>query len=773
VSARRARACLTALVLLPALALLGHALARAAHDGPRPELPCWLLPNLRVMPAPGNDACPIGAGLAVARVRQGDGSAQALERPAELQPLLAGAESLSLELREGARSRWVDVPVRRSERAARLARLAAVSVAVALLLGIPLSLVWKTASPAAAPLAVFYASVSVMLLAVVSGQDSPAMTGAALLALLVAPAAAGHLSLVFPRERRLLRDVPALRTAPYAVAAFLAPVGWTALTRDTLLWPAFVSLLAVLTTAAWLVLVISCWFALRESRAPLERARGRLVLYGSVLAPLLPAAALARGAAEIAPAAGSYLWSAAATMPLPIALAIGRYNLFDLQSDARHGIARALYFALAASVLTALLRAGGSASGAALFLLAAACVASVELLRSRTLGALEALIAPQLQRLRRVREELENALAIQKRRDQIPQLVLDALARGVPSRRACVLLHERGGALPCTQAFGVSAALSACEARSAERLLGARSLLHLAASPSPDDDADVLLERGVEAIVAIECGGARYGILLLDAPPRRAPLNGLELEFAQALAARAGIALHNARLTAERVAAERHAAAGRLALGLAHDVGKDLGWIRLLVRRLPDQVSDPERLARDAAAVGELAEGLTHAIERFVRDAAGAPHDTAPRQRFDRIVGDALRRVERIHGVGRVRLQIPPALEGVLFDVTLGRAIGNLLDNALHASAAGEAVALRASHDGAWVQIEVEDHGCGIPEHALARVLEPGFTTRAGSGGSGVGLPVALEIAEALGGALELRSGSRGTRARIRTPVPG
>jgi signal transduction histidine kinase len=52
-------------------------------------------------------------------------------------------------------------------------------------------------------------------------------------------------------------------------------------------------------------------------------------------------------------------------------------------------------------------------------------------------------------------------------------------------------------------------------------------------------------------------------------------------------------------------------------------------------------------------------------------------------------------------------------------------------------------------------------------------VLEPGFTTRADAGGSGVGLPVALEIAAMLGGALELRSGPRGTRARIRTPVPG
>jgi hypothetical protein len=770
-----ARAWLTLSVAVPPAALLALALPRAVHDGPLPELPCWVLSNLQVMPAPGGGACPIELGHTLARVQLAE--VRGLRSAADLHAALAQAGSaLRVELREGARARWVDVPVHTSERPARLARLAAAALGALLLLGTPLFLVWRSSARAAAPLAVFYGCVSLVLVTLVTGQHSASMTHVALVALVLAPAAAAHLGLVFPRERPFLREAPALVGAPYAAAGLLLPIGWIALARDSLLWPAFVSLIFGVTAGAWLVLALSCWFAVRESRSEIERARARIVLYGGALAPLAPAWLLAGDAADPGALAASYLWSAAVAMPLPIAVAIGRYNLFDLESDVRHAIARILYLALAGAVLALGLRAALAATlpGAAplapapLFVLALAGVAAIESLRGRTLGALEGLLAPRLQRLRQVREELSRALAPGKRSDEIARLLLEALRRGVDPRDAWVLLRDsERWRVAC--GFG-DAPPSAGAVREATRLVGCGSLLHLAASPSLQEDARALSEGGVEAVLAIESGGARDGLLLVGSPCRRRPLSGLELEFCASLAARAAVALHDARTTAELVAVERHAATGRAALGLAHDVGKDLGWMRLLVRRLPALVGDPERLGRDAAAIGELTDGLASAIERFVREAT-TPCPGAP-QRFDALVAEALRRVERLHGSGRVAVQVAPALAALPFDATLGRAIGNLLDNALHASAADALVRLSATRDGEWVAIEIEDHGCGIPEPALVRVLEPGFTTRADAGGSGVGLPVALEIAEALGGTLELRSNLRGTHATIRAPVP-
>ena len=53
-----------------------------------------------------------------------------------------------------------------------------------------------------------------------------------------------------------------------------------------------------------------------------------------------------------------------------------------------------------------------------------------------------------------------------------------------------------------------------------------------------------------------------------------------------------------------------------------------------------------------------------------------------------------------------------------------------------------------------------------------SKVFEAGVSTRLGDGGSGVGLTVAREIVEALGGDIQLSPGSeRGTRASVKIPV--
>ena len=105
--------------------------------------------------------------------------------------------------------------------------------------------------------------------------------------------------------------------------------------------------------------------------------------------------------------------------------------------------------------------------------------------------------------------------------------------------------------------------------------------------------------------------------------------------------------------------------------------------------------------------------------------------------------------------------------------VALGRAVGNLIDNALR-YADGARVALAT--EGVEAVIAVEDRGPGIPEERLSDVKEPfvrGEASRsADTGGAGLGLSVARAVAEAHGGALRLanREGG-GLRAEIRLPL--
>lgn len=104
------------------------------------------------------------------------------------------------------------------------------------------------------------------------------------------------------------------------------------------------------------------------------------------------------------------------------------------------------------------------------------------------------------------------------------------------------------------------------------------------------------------------------------------------------------------------------------------------------------------------------------------------------------------------------------------------RALSNLIDNALHNTAAGGTVRveLRARRD--RVRMAVVDTGRGIPEAELALVTQRFYRTAhsraAGGAGTGLGLSIASEIAELHGSRLELASRTgRGTRAAFDVPV--
>ncbi len=104
----------------------------------------------------------------------------------------------------------------------------------------------------------------------------------------------------------------------------------------------------------------------------------------------------------------------------------------------------------------------------------------------------------------------------------------------------------------------------------------------------------------------------------------------------------------------------------------------------------------------------------------------------------------------------------PPAGEiRTLFDRRLlSRAVRNLIENALRASASAGRVEIDVSRDEAVARIRVADAGPGVPAELIGRVLEPYFSTQ--SGGTGLGLPIARRVAEEHGGALSLRNRPQG-----------
>jgi signal transduction histidine kinase len=105
----------------------------------------------------------------------------------------------------------------------------------------------------------------------------------------------------------------------------------------------------------------------------------------------------------------------------------------------------------------------------------------------------------------------------------------------------------------------------------------------------------------------------------------------------------------------------------------------------------------------------------------------------------------------------------------------LRRAALNLVRNAVEASPRGGRVELSARVEGDRAQVEVRDRGPGLSAEARERLFEPFHSTK--EGGTGLGLALALKVAQAHGGTLEIleRDGG-GTLARLAvpsTPSPG
>src|SRR5690606_36818930 len=100
----------------------------------------------------------------------------------------------------------------------------------------------------------------------------------------------------------------------------------------------------------------------------------------------------------------------------------------------------------------------------------------------------------------------------------------------------------------------------------------------------------------------------------------------------------------------------------------------------------------------------------------------------------------------------------------------LGRAITNLVENALHAMRDGGALSIVMTRDAEDVVLTVADTGVGMDQEALDRAFEPYFSTKAT--GTGLGLPIARRNIELNGGRIGVESArGRGTTVTVRLPV--
>jgi PAS domain S-box-containing protein len=228
-------------------------------------------------------------------------------------------------------------------------------------------------------------------------------------------------------------------------------------------------------------------------------------------------------------------------------------------------------------------------------------------------------------------------------------------------------------------------------------------------------------------------------------------------------------------LEAELTHSERLASIGRLAAGVAHEIGNPLTGIASLAQNLRDE-SDRDAVQESIGLIQQQIRRIADIVQSLVTFAhGGMPSErSVARVSIADCVEEAIRLV-RLSRAGKQVTWSNRCNPETAVDGDRGRLVQvfvNLLTNACDASRPGDQVEAYSEIEGDFVRIEVVDEGSGIPEPIQDRVFEPFFTTKEPGEGTGLGLPLVYNIVQDHGGTIALESSvGRGTRVTLRLPL--
>lgn len=235
-------------------------------------------------------------------------------------------------------------------------------------------------------------------------------------------------------------------------------------------------------------------------------------------------------------------------------------------------------------------------------------------------------------------------------------------------------------------------------------------------------------------------------------------------------------------LQARLIQADRLAALGTLAAGVAHEINNPLTYVLLnlgvVARELPRIHERPERLADVAARLKEAIEGAERvaAIVRDLRTFARADREEPTPVDVRAAIEAAVKMTENlVRQRAQLHVQIEPLPRVLGSEARLAQVFVNLLLNAAQAiderDERPHRISLIGRKDGDRVVVEVSDTGPGIPQDIQTRIFDPFFTTKPVGVGTGLGLSICHSIVTALGGEITAES-PPGQGATFRVVLP-
>jgi PAS domain S-box-containing protein len=216
---------------------------------------------------------------------------------------------------------------------------------------------------------------------------------------------------------------------------------------------------------------------------------------------------------------------------------------------------------------------------------------------------------------------------------------------------------------------------------------------------------------------------------------------------------------------------EEQAAWQRIVRVLSHEINNSLTPIKSIahsLRRIVDRAAEFPRQPEVSQGLS-LIEERSGALGRFLRSYAQLARLPKPQPKPFKVT-DLMTRIVELEKRLPVSIASSADVDLVADSDQLEQALINIVRNAVDASMETEgAVSVGWRPDRDWVEIVVDDEGKGLPD--TSNLFVPFFTTK--PNGSGIGLALSRQIAEAHGGTITLanRASGPGCRATIRLPL--
>ncbi len=399
-----------------------------------------------------------------------------------------------------------------------------------------------------------------------------------------------------------------------------------------------------------------------------------------------------------------------------------------------------------------------------------------ERLRQRT-EELEALID--------IGAELNQELAV----DELADHIVDSVLKQLPASNAVLILLNEERKPTLTRSYGWSG-----KGPSAEQLLMPGALAaHVLENGEAALVADALHDERIASIFGedrcvagiaapLKHHGQIVGVLALgDTVPQRFSAGNLRL--LRSIAEEAALAIRNAQLytelrgyadglesmveartaalqsaQAQLVRAEKLAALGTLAAGIAHEVNNPLQPILTNLEMALEDIDDGRPVDRElldfAKRDVQRIRGIVTRLLDFARPGQAEMEDVD--------IDDIMRELLTLAGKQLEHARVKVKTDLNVQHRILGRAdqlkqvFLNLIVNAMEAMPEGGQLTVRSAERDDYVLVTVRDTGVGIPEELVPRLFDPFFTTKAD--GTGLGLSVSYGIIEGHGGHIEVES---------------